>query len=128
MQPGRKLKREWMAAQVMVSPTAQNLQASDITAPAIQPCDIARPAAQETDVTVPSIPHHALPGPSDTQLQSEFGDVSLNFISRYFFNLIKYNVLLLNHNKCMHSTCQIKLAKPKRHYILLIISSKIFAI
>jgi hypothetical protein len=94
MQYGRwpKPPKQVLPAQVhtVTGPTAQAAVQS------VQECNIA---------AGPSTFHHALPGPSGTQVQPKFGDVSLNFISRYFFNLIKYNVLPLNHNKCMHSVC-----------------------
>ena len=62
-----------MVAHMMVSPAAQTPQASDIAA--------ATKSMQETDVTVPSISHHALPGPYGTQLQSEFGNLSIFTLS-----------------------------------------------
>ena len=69
IQSGQKPKREWAAAHRMVNPAGSSVQASDIAA--------ATTSMQETDITVPFIPHHALPGPSGTQVQSEFGNVSI---------------------------------------------------
>jgi hypothetical protein len=81
MQPGRKLKREWIVAHMMGSPTGSPVQASDI----------ATTSMQETD---------------GTQQQSEFGNVSIftssfylflsNFFFKYFlfaiFNTVKVYV------------------------------------
>jgi hypothetical protein len=68
MQPGRKLKREWAASHNASAPSTQDREVA---------------------------PLHALPGPSGTQVQSEFGNVSIftsTFylvieISTYFFQL-----------------------------------------
>ena len=60
MQPGRKLKREWIVAHMMGSPTGSPVQASDI----------ATTSMQETD---------------GTQQQSEFGNVSIFTSSFYLF-------------------------------------------
>jgi hypothetical protein len=62
MQPGRKLKSEWAAA---------------FHGPLIPV-----PSTQERDVTAPSILQHALPGPSGTQVQPGFANVSI-FTSTY---------------------------------------------
>ena len=85
MQPGRKLKREWIVAHIMGSPTGAPVQASDI----------ATTSMQETD---------------GTQQQSEFGNVSIFtssfylFLSNFFFVFFKYFLFaIFQHRK---SVCQ----------------------
>jgi hypothetical protein len=82
----------------MMNSPGSSVQASDIAAAttSMQATDTAAPITQECDVTAPSILQHVLPGPSGTQVQPEYGNVSIftstfylviQKISTYFFQL-----------------------------------------
>ena len=70
IQSGRKPKREWMASYNMENPADSSMQDREI----------ADPVAQEHSDAVPSTLQRSLPGPSGTQVQPRYKNVSVFFL------------------------------------------------
>ena len=72
LQSGKKPKREWMASYNMENPAGSSMQDREI----------ADPVAQEHSDAVPYTLQRSLPGPSGTQVQPRYKNVSI-FTSSY---------------------------------------------